>query len=267
MSNSERVLFARQSAFNLIVITEDEAGLRTLRFGREGLRQSVVKVGDPQFLKLEYAGVLPLCLAFVENPLRILIVGLGGGTIPSFFHSQCPEMAVDVVEIDPDVLEVAKTYCGFKEDALLKVHVEDGRDFIENCQNRYDVIVLDSFNAESIPKHLLTLEFLQAVRKALTPEGIAVANIWGRFFNRSYDDMLTTYRAAFEDIYILDVPTAGTKVFVALPRKQTIRRDQVLRRAKEISKQRGLRHALSDSLTGFKNSDAERLRGGAVLRD
>ncbi|MEI6350637.1 MAG: fused MFS/spermidine synthase [Verrucomicrobiota bacterium] len=264
---SERVLLARHSAFNQIVVTEDDVGLRTLRFGHDGVPQSIVKLGDPEHFELPYASVLPLCLAFVEKPVRILIVGLGGGTAPGFFHSRFPELAVDVVEIDEEVLEVAKTYCGFTEDARMHVFVEDGRDFIENCRSRYDLIILDSFDSESIPRHLLTLEFLTSVRNALTPEGIAVANVWGRAINRLYDDMLLTYREAFEEVYILDVPVPGTKIFLALPRKQEMTREQLVQRAREISTQRGLRRDLSNSIAGFRNSDAEHRRGGTVLRD
>ena len=257
----------RHSGFNQIVITEDASGLRTLRFGADGVRQSVVKVGDPEHLELPYARLLPLCLAFIEKPLRILIVGLGGGTLPGFFHSRLPELAIDIVEIDPEVLEVAKTYCGFAEDELMRVHIDDGRDFIEQCQGRYDMIVLDSFGTETIPRHLTTVEFLRAVRQALTPEGICISNIWGRESNRQYDSMVVTYRDAFEEVYILDVPTPSSKVFVSFPRKQAVTREDVIQRAREISKQRGFRRDLSEPMAGFRNAEQEHLRGGAVLED
>ena len=267
MRSGEKVLVAQRSAFNLIVITEDSSGLRTLRFGHDGVPQSIVKVGDPEHLELPYASVLPNCLAFVQKPARILVVGLGGGTLPRFFHRAFPEMFVDVVEVDKDVLELAKTYCGFREDARMHVYVEDGRDFIENCCSRYDMIILDSFDAETIPSHLLTLEFLQTVRSALTPKGIAVANVWGRAINRLYDPVLATYRAAFEDVYVFDVPVPGTKIFAALPRKQTMTRDDLIERAKEISNRYGFRHDIVGSIAGFRNSELEHSRGGAVLRD
>ncbi len=263
----DKVLVERHSAFNLILLTEDECGLRTLRFGREGVPQSVVKPGDPQHLELPYANVLPLCLAFTETPRRMLVVGLGGGTVPSFFQSCFPEMAIDVVEIDADVLDVAKTWCGFSEGPLMRVHVEDGRDFIESSPACYDAIVLDSFDAESIPAHLLTVEFLHAVRAALAPGGIAVANVWNRDLNRLYDHMLRTYREAFEETYIFDVPGPASKIFVALPARQTMTKEGLARRAREISKRSGFRRDMGEFAASFRNSDDERLRGGAVLRD
>lgn len=131
--NGEKVVVARHSAFQAILLTENESGLRTLRFGSDGALQSVLKVGDPRHLEMPYARVLPACLAFAPNPLRALIVGLGGGTLPRFFRSHFPEMTIDVVELDPDVLEVAREHCGFEEDARMRVYVDDGRDFIERA--------------------------------------------------------------------------------------------------------------------------------------
>ena len=267
MIPGEKILVARHSAFQTILLTEDASGLRTLRFGSEGASQSVVKVGDPRHLELPYARVLPACLAFVQDPLRLLIVGLGGGTLPRFFHSHFPAMKIDVVEIDPGVVEVAREHCGFAEDARMRVHVEDGRDFIEASQGGYDVIILDSFDTESIPAHLATLEFLGSVRKALAPQGIAIANIWGRATNPLYAHMLLTYRAGFEDVYIFDVPVPGTKIFVALPHPREMTREELIKQAREISRRREFDYDLGDAIAGFRHAKFETVRGGAVLRD
>lgn len=176
-------------------------------------------------------------------------------------------MAIDVVEIDQDVVEVAKLHCGFVEDSRMRVHVEDGRDFIEASGSGYDILILDCFDAESIPRHLATLEFLHSVRNALNPCGIVVANIWGRSANPLYAHMLTTYRAAFDDVYIFDVPQAGSKLFVALPFKHTMTRDAVVERAREIGSQHHFSYDLGAEIAGFRHSDAETIRAGAVLRD
>ena len=90
MTGGEKVLVSRHSAFQAIRLTEDANGLRTLRFGADGPSQSIVKVGDPGHLELPYARVLPACLAFARKPSRILIVGLGGGSLPRFFHCHFP---------------------------------------------------------------------------------------------------------------------------------------------------------------------------------
>ncbi len=267
MTNGEKVLVARHSAFQAIRLTESADGLRTLRFGADGPSQSIVKVGDPRHLELPYARVVPACLAFTPNPRRILIIGLGGGTIPRFLHSHFPEMMIDVVELDPEVVALAREYCGFEEGPRLRVHVDDGRDFIETSRGCYDVIILDSFDTDSIPAHLTTLEFLGAVRNALAPEGIAIANVWGRATNPLYSSMLLTYRAAFEDLYIFDVPAPGTKLFVALSCRQEMTRAELIEKAREISRRHGFLYDLSGAIAGFRNAALETVRAGTVLKD
>jgi len=269
MIHGERVLVARHSAFQAILLTENAAGMRTLRFGADGHSQSVVKAGDPKHLELPYARVLPASLAFVPNAQRALIVGLGGGTLPRFLHSHFPQLTIDVVELDPDVVNVAQEYCGFTEDARMRVFVEDGRDFIEaaTATGAYDIILLDCFDAETIPPHLATLEFLHGVRRALAPGGMVVANIWGRASNPLYAHMLLTYCAAFADVYIFDVPQPGTKLFIALPAKREITRHQVITAACEIARRHQFAYDLGASIAGFRHSGFETVRGGSVLRD
>ncbi|MEP6672292.1 MAG: fused MFS/spermidine synthase [Chthoniobacter sp.] len=267
MTHGERVLVARHSAFQAILLTENAAGMRTLRFGAGGHSQSVIKVDDPRHLELPYARVLPACLAFVRNPLRVLIVGLGGGTIPRFLHSHFPQMRIDVVELDQEVLNVAREHCGFEEDERMRVSVDDGRDFIEASAGGYDIIILDCFDAETIPPHLATLEFLHRVRRTLSPGGMVVANIWGRASNPLYAHMLLTYRAAFADVYVFDVPQPGTKLFVGLPAKREMSREEVIATAREICRRHQFGYDLSASIAGFRDAALETARGGSVLRD
>ena len=267
MPNREKLLAARHSAFQAIQVTEDAAGLRTLRFGEDGVSLTVVSVDDPGRLVMAYTRLLPACLAFVPRLTRLLVVGLGGGALPRFFRHHFAEAKIDVVEIDAEVVALAREFCGFAEDEHLQAFVEDGRDFIEASDGGYDVIILDSFDAESIPRHLSTLEFAQAVRRALSVDGIAVANVWGRSSNPLYESMLLTYRAAFEDVYVLDVPTAGSKLFVALPRQERMTRERLLERARQISLERRLGYDLCSTIAGVRNAAEETVRSGCILRD
>jgi len=263
MLKGEKVLVFRHSPFQLLLLTEGRDGLRTLRFSEDGLKQSIVKTDDPEFLALPYTRVLVQSLAFIETPSRLLVLGLGGGTLPRFFHRTLPRATVEVVEIDPGVLEVACEFCGFAEDARLRVCVEDGRDFIERRERLYDAIVLDCFSSEAIPPHLLTLEFLQEVRRSLNPGGMAVANIWGRNDNRLYEHMLLTYRAAFEEVYVLDVPDIGTRVFVALTQPNQRTREEILQRLTRLAPCFGGK----TEPARWRHSDLEPLQTGSVLRD
>jgi spermidine synthase len=247
-----KVLYEKASPYNKIVVTEDEEGLRTLSFGN-GVRQSVVKPGDPDRLELRYARAMPAALALVEEPRRVLIVGLGGGTIPSFLHKHYPRTTIDVVDIDPDVVAVAKRFFGFREDSLMHAHVADGRKFIEQCRDPYDVIFLDAFGPDSTPHQLATREFFQAVRRALTPKGIVAGNVFSEGLNPLYNSMVRTYQDVFREVYIMDVPGAGNKILIGLPWQGRFRPDDVARRARQIAKEKQFGFDMGDLVaSGFR---------------
>ena len=262
----EKTLYKKQSAYSTITVTENDRGLRTLLFD-DGGRQSVVKVGDPDHIDLAYARVMPVGLALVDNPRRVLIVGLGGGTIPMLLHKHYPKTTIDVVDIDPDVIDVAKRFFGFEEDATLRAYADDGRRFIEKCRDPYDVIFLDAFGAGSIPYHLATREFLLAVGKAVTPRGVVLGNIWSRGSNPLHDSMIRTYQDVFEELFIVDVQSAGNEILVGLPRRQQVERDVLARRASNVSNEHKLRFDLGKAVEyGFRRPSEEESRA-AVLTD
>jgi spermidine synthase len=265
----ERLLLEKKSPYNTILVSEDDKGLRILRFEPGGARQTVVKPGDPDHLELPYVRAIPVAFIYVEKPQRVLVVGLGGGTIPSFLRRRFPDLAIDAVELDPGVVEVAKSHMDFREDANLRAHVEDGRRFIERAAHRYDIIFLDAYGADSVPYRLATREFLQSVRRALTPRGVVVSNIWSRVYNPLYDSMLRTYRGVFDEVSVLDVVIAGNQLVLATPWKPSMSRSEAVRRAAAITKslplrydlapivERGLRRAGSDGEAGRILVDAD----------
>lgn len=247
-SAEETVLFEKQSPYNTILVTEDDRGLRTLRFEKDGARQTVVKPGDPDHIELPYPRVMFAGLAFVEKPQRVLAIGLGGGTLPSFLRKHYPKMTIDVVDIDPDVVDVAKRFFGFREDAAMHAYVDDGRRFIETCGNTYDIIFLDAYNSDNIPYRLATREFLQAVQKALTPRGIVVGNVWSGNSSPLYRSMIRTYQDVFDELFILDVQDTPNKILIALPGKRQVKRTDLICRAREISQQEQFPFDIGDFL-------------------
>jgi spermidine synthase len=261
------ILYEKDSAYSTIVVTQDDDGLRTLSFGRDGARQSVVKVGDPNHLELPYVRAMLVSLAMVRDPERVLIIGLGGGSLPMFLHRHYPKADIDVVDIDPAVVEVARDYFGFREDSRLRAHVEDGRKFIEQCEKPYDLILLDAFGSDSIPRHLTTREFLEAVRRALTPQGMAVANLWSRGSNPLYDSMVRTYEDVFARLYLLDVPGAGNIILFALPRRQAFARGTLEEPSRKLSRAWQVAFDLGQIVRHGFGPVGARPAGARVLRD
>jgi spermidine synthase len=252
----EKILYQKQSPYNMVTVAEDDQGMRTLLFGGGGVRQTVIKVGDPDHLESPYARAMLSGLALCPDPKWMLVVGLGGGAIPSFLHRHYPRTQIDAVEIDPVVVEVARQFFGFREDATQKAYVQDGRQFIEERRNVYDVIFLDAFSSEDIPYHLATREFLEAVRRAITAQGVVLADVWGPGLNPLYESMVRTYQEVFDELYILEVWGSGNRILIALPRKRRVGREEFARRAGAISKQKQFRFDMADLVTyGYRYAD------------
>jgi spermidine synthase len=264
---AETVLYEKQSAYNTVIVTEDANGYRILRFERSGARQSIGKPGDPGYLGFAYTKVAFVGLALTREPSRILVVGLGGGTMPMFLRKYYPNAHIDAVDIDPEVVHVAREYFGFKEDERLRAHVGDGRQFVERAREPYDVIFLDAFGTRNVPPHLATIEFMRAVRKAVKPTGVVVGNVWGRGANPLYDSMVRTYQEAFDELYILDVLGTSNKILLALPRKQALDRRELVQLARKTGAAKKFDFDLGD-IDEEQFSQVTRKSGpGQILRD
>jgi len=248
-TSKEGVLYQDQTMSGLTKVTQDIDGVRTLRFGRQGTRQSEVKIGDLDYLGLPYATSAMIGLAFTQKIDRILVLGVGAGNIPMFLRKYYSDTQIDVVDIDPQIIALAKQYFNFVEDDLLRAYALDGRTFIENVQKPYDLIFLDAYTAAGIPKHLATKEFLLALKKALKPSGAIIANMWSTpKVNPLYRSMLRTYQEVFHEVYTLRVPSAGNKIVIALPKFRSMPIRSIAQRAQQISIQKRLPFDLSQVL-------------------
>ena len=179
MSDSPRtrVVYEAPSPHGPVFVV-DEGDRRTLRLGSpDGTLQSAILKSNPLAVPISYVRVATAALALTPERSRALVVGLGGGAFPLLLHRRVPAMHLDVVELNPVVVDVAQRFFGVREDARLRLHVEDGASFMREPGTRYDLIFLDAFSAEGTPEHLKEALFLQDVRGRLTPGGVAVLNI------------------------------------------------------------------------------------------
>jgi spermidine synthase len=264
---AETVLYEKQSEYNTVIVTEDANGYRILRFEKSGARQSIGKPGEPGYLGFAYTKVAFVGLALTREPSRVLVVGLGGGTMPMFLRKHYPNAHIDAVDIDPEVVHVAREYFGFKEDERLRAHVADGRQFVERVREPYDVIFLDAFGTRNVPPMLATLEFMRAVRKAVKPTGVVVGNVWGRGPNPLYDSMVRTYQEAFDELYILDVLGTSNKILLALPRKQVLDRQQLVQLARKTGAEKKFQFDLGEIDEEQFSHVTRKSNAGQVLRD
>jgi len=217
-----RLIHQQVARFGSIFVTEDAAGLRTLRFSPNGPRQSVVDINNPRFLALRYTKSAMLSLGLVARPGRILVLGLGGGAMPMFLRSFLPEAQIDAVEIDPAVIDVAKRFLNFREDRRMSAYALDGRRFIQLSSQPYDLVFLDAFALNAVPGHLITAEFLSDVSNITSKNGAVVANLWGPALNPQYDAMLCTYQEMFACLYLLEVPRVENRMVFAFPKARSL---------------------------------------------
>lgn len=174
--NEEVTLFETESLFNHIKVTENSLG-RFLKFD-ESYQAADIRLPQYQggFPYIYYYYFAPL---FNTNIKRVLIAGLGNGKLAAEILEAFPQIEqIDIVELDYQVLEVARDYFDFKETSKIKVHIQDARIFIRNAKVKYDYIILDVFSQDGLPYRLITDEFFKEVKNAMTPDGIFTANLF-----------------------------------------------------------------------------------------
>lgn len=241
-------IYRESSQFNTIIVSEDGNGLRKMMFEEGGSVQSAGYADRPGELTLAYTKATMAALAVVPAPKRVCIIGLGGGSMAMFLRHVLPEVQIDAVELDPAVVDVAKKYFGFVEDAKLKVHVGDGRAFIEKTDAKYDVIFLDAYGADYIPYSLATVEFLRAVRARLAEGGVVSANVWSLPSNKLYFPMLRTYGDAFGEVLIVKASaSSGNRIFLATAEKAEWPKQQLVVSAERFARE----HAVGYDLAGI----------------
>jgi spermidine synthase len=214
-----QVIFQKDSLYQRILVYRD-GDIVSLRFARSPRAQvqSQSDLGDLRRHTLEYTTLAFAGLLYQPEPKRILVLGLGGGTIPREMHYYFPDAEIDVVELDADIPPVAETFFQFKTDDTLKVHVSDGRVFIRK-RNRsgspplYDYVMLDAFNSQYIPFHLMTREFLEEVKGALTDDGVVVANVFSD--NRLFDAEFRTFLDVFGECQVYRGATSTNAMLIS----------------------------------------------------
>jgi spermidine synthase len=196
--------------------------------------QSEMDKLDPTALTLSYSRHMMTSLPLVAKPQHILIVGLGGACIERFLYKLLPEANIQTVELDPEVLNIARKYFQLHEDARQVVTLGDGRRFMDETKDKYDLIMLDAFSATSIPYPLSTREFLEACKGHLNAGGIIVANLW--YAEKDYPSMLKTYDAIFPEWHVVKCADSTNAILMAFPVKQGLTKEKWMQKLTEFDK-------------------------------
>ena len=269
--HAERLIYRKDSRYNRILVHE-EGFVRTLRLGlgASARKQSSIDIKDLRRHLLEYTQLVFASLLLNEKPQKVLIIGLGGGVIPREIHGCFPDAQIDVVEIDSEVVEVAKKLFFFQPDERLRVTVSDGRVFVcEQAATRprpaYDTIVLDAFNDQHIPSHMTTREFLDQVAAILQPNGVVVANLFRR--NWLFSAQCQTFLAVYGRCYVFFGRHATNAILLCPgPEVPDLKREAAIERAALLQRKHGFSFNLKTVAQGFE-SRFQPKRSAPVLTD
>lgn len=196
---------AQDTVYHRITVN-DEGNVRYLRL--DNYWQSGLDLTDRRRTVFAYSDYMHLPVLFRPDARRVLLVGLGGGTVPTRYHQDYREMHIDVVELDPAVIAVARRYFGVPADDRVRLIAQDGRLFLTQTTTRYDIILLDAYLIDTIPFHLATREFLDTVRARLGPRGVVASNVIGALDGpRSslFRAIYRTFRTVFPTVYVFPV--------------------------------------------------------------
>jgi len=265
-SDEYKVLLEKESLYHYIRVVES-GGVRHLQFRRSGgeYEESAVNIHNPLEFEMYYYSLMFAGFAHKPNPKRILFIGLGGGTIPMAIHHYFPDVPIDNIELDPDVVEAAKKYFGFKEDNYMKVYVRDGRVQARRLlrdKTKYDIIFVDAFRGGYIPYHLTTKEFMEIMRSLLNPEGIVVSNLRPGF--ESYHYHRRTFDAVFKKQYAYG---SGSNVAVIVDtRDKPLSTEALLATARKLQKDKQFTVDLPAIIESEESAD-DYERKGPILTD
>ena len=206
-----------ETEYNDIYISKRRAEL-TMSFQLKGwdYTESITNLRDPDDLPLRYTRNMTLGTLYPPQPARVLMLGLGGGTISTYLGRHMPQLAIDVVEIDPAVVEAAKKYFGIRATDNVHYLEGDARVFLNRHKEPYDLILVDAFHGGYVPFHLLTKEFYELLKQRLTPGGAAAFNVHDG--TKLYASTVLTLGAVFGDVHlypsgegeVIAIVTAGT---------------------------------------------------------
>jgi spermidine synthase len=170
-------------------------GRRTLEF-RPGDVQSEMLLARPDALVLAYLRAMMCFVLFVPRPRRIVMVGLGGGSLAKFCHRHFPDAHITVIELRADVIALRDTFHVPPDSARFTIVHADAADWLAAHPGSADVLLVDGFDAAGLPPRLADVAFYRDCRRLLAPGGLLVSNVFT--YDPRYRDVLAALDAVFQ---------------------------------------------------------------------
>lgn len=245
---------------NVFVVKQGQMLYMNFGYRNSEYVESVYDMLDRSALAARYTRYMTLAPVYLERFERAAFVGLGGGRTASYLVDSFPQLTMEIAELDPEVIRLAKKYFGVKESERLKINAQDGRIFLTRSKATYDAVFLDAYRGPFVPFHLLTREYFEIIKKHLRPGGVVAQNVEPT--TMVLDSAIRTIGTVFRNV---DTYEAGGNVVIIAYDGQPIPPARLRERAAAISKQRKLRYDLVE-LLGAKR-DIKPQAGAKLLTD
>ena len=173
---------------------------RYLHFGITYV-QSAMRIDEPHALDLRYTQKMMGFLLFTRDPRRVVLLGLGGGSLAKFCYRALQETSILAVEIDPNVIALRRYFAIPEDDDRFRVIQGDAAEFVAHVTDPICVLLVDAFNEQGMAPSIADRRFLSHAHASLGPAGILVMNLAGR--RADYADMVEDVRDIFDHQVIL----------------------------------------------------------------
>lgn len=178
------------------------------------LMQSAMCLRTPNALDLRYTQKMMAFLLFNPHPKRIVLIGLGGGSLIKFCYYQMPSTQLTAIELDPNVIAFRDAFLLPPDGPRLQVLQTDGARYIEEAEKGIDVLLVDAFDKTGFAPSLANRDFLEAAYAKLSGNGILVVNLAGE--KDSYAGLIGDSMHVFDDqVIVFSVPEDGNHILLA----------------------------------------------------
>jgi len=214
----------RETAYYCVSVLADPARPSGRVLLLDNLRHSYVDLADPTYLEFRYTRLFASIVdeTMRDGPVEALHVGGGGFTFPRWLAATRPASESTVLELDPEVLAVARDRLGLETSGDLRVRTGDARrNIADEPDGGFDLVVGDAFGGLSVPWHLTTVEMVGEIDRVLRPDGIYVLNVIDAGPQDLVRAVLATLDRVFEYTVLIAPPDgpAGNHVLVASDRR------------------------------------------------
>jgi spermidine synthase len=207
VADDHSIVFSADGLYEKIVVRDIRYRNRTARILLQDRNISGGLHLDDGSMAFDYTKYFDLYRLFTPDLKTALAIGGGTYSVPRSILRDSPQAIVDVAEIDPTLHPLAVRYFALPDDPRLRNHVVDGRRFLHDTAERYDLVFSDAYRSFiSAPAQFATLEFFRLARSRLKEDGVLIANFYGSLApdtRATIYSVLRTMRIAFPQVYVI----------------------------------------------------------------